>query len=509
MRLTLPRLLFLLLVTQYYLKKGNAQNVKRNMLGSHSFKSPFSANDLRNGWNLNFSTTSTSEYLVLIPNVYNRRGLLFHEKPILSNNIQIEFNFHINQEIKREAINEKYYKDSDVEMATYKTDTPEKKKFNGFALWLLEKEFVSIKLSEERVFEEKDFIFYGYKKDFYGIGIFFQLFKGELIVSALSNNGNVKANLNNAYSKSHNINLINYNGLVTARINTGPNGISVHFYDYKKSTYVQSLTMNKKISRKNYIGFSAFNFNEDRNIAMNDRNKYVPTFVGLKQLAVYNNDKIEEANTGSDTNEKTVKENTRNATQNDAPLPTDDLENSVESLLNDIQINSSIGSGNSNDPQNTQTETLKNLIRILHKFLINQSTNEKKLLQHINVIQQKLNNMQIELKDFKKYFVSKNEEPHNLQKLFTSELSGLKNLFHSHTQSHKKNIEDISKRLSQKLDENQDLKILAKKAEKIENIINKGNSATYLFYVLFTVLVITTLFLIYKKIRDVEKKHIL
>lgn len=509
MRLILSRLLFLLLVTHYYLKNGNAQNAKKNMLASHSFKSPFSANDLKNGWNLNFSTTSTSEYLVLIPNVYNRRGLLFHEKPILSNNIQIEFNFHLNQEIKREPINEKYYKDSDVELATYKTDTPEKKKFNGFALWLLEKEFVSTTLSEEHVFEEKDFIFYGYKKDFYGIGIFFQLLKGELLVSALSNNGNVKANLNNAYSKSHNFNLLNYNGLVTVRINTGPNGISVHFYDYKKSVYIQSLALNKKVSRKNYIGFSAFNFNEDRNIAVNDRNKYLPTFVGIKQIAVYNNDKIEETSTDSVTNEKEIKESTKHATRSDTTLPSNDLENSVETLLNDIHIESSIGSGNNNDPQNPQTETLKSLIRILHKFLINQSSNEKKLLQHINIIQQKLNNMQIELKDFKKYFVSKTEEPHNLQKLFTSELSGLKNLFHSHTQSHKKNIEDISKKLSQKLEDNPDLKILAKKAEKLENIINKGNSTTYLFYVLFTFLVITTLFLIYKKIRDVEKKHIL
>lgn len=493
---------------KYILQVGTSEEKKRNMLTKHSFFSPFSANDLKNGWNLQFSATSTSDYLVLIPSVYNRRGLLYHSKPILSNNMQVEFKFHIHNEIKKEAINEKYYKDSDVTEAIYKTDTPEKKKTNGFALWFLEKEFNVSKLSDDnKEFEESEFLFYGYKKDFHGIGIFFQLLKGELIVSALSNNGNVKASLNNAYSKSHNFNMLNHNDMITVRINTGPNGMSVHFYDYKKSLYIQSLTVSKKIPRKNYIGLSAFNFNENKNIAVNDRNKYVPTFVGIKNLTIYNNDKIEDdeqakINTNND-------ENTRDSVKTDSPLSANDLSSSVESILKDIRISSSNDSDSNIDLQTTQAEILKNLVKLLQRFIILQSNNDQKLLQHINLVQQKLNNMQIEIKDFKKYFASKTEEPQNLQKMFTTELSGLKSLFQSHTQHNKKNIEDISNRLSKKLDDNEDLKKLAQKAEKLESIINQGNSATYLFYLAFTALVITTFLLVYKKIKDVEKKHIL
>ncbi|CRG93293.1 parasite-infected erythrocyte surface protein, putative [Plasmodium gallinaceum] len=485
-------LYILIVVVSIFLKRCINETRNTNYLPLHSFKSPFTINDLNNGWILDYSTTSTNEYLVLIPNVYNRRGLLYHDKPIISDSLFIEFSFYIRKKYYKESLDDKYYQKNDTKPIDYKTNIEEENKTNGFGLWILENEF-SIKNAnnENNELDENEFILYGLKKRFNGIGIFFQLKGNELIVSGFVNNGSNDISVNESVVKSHNFNSLHFNGLITVRVSLQNNEISVSFLDSKNSEFQQSISIKNQISKKNYIGFSAFNFKEDENIPLTNVNKYEPTFVGIKELRIFTNYLNEE-------NERNEDELLNDKNKND--ISANDLNSSVNDILKELSPH---------QDQINHTEALKTLTKIFQKFMVYQINYEKKLLQNIDTMKDKIQIMQSELKLIKKSCINKSEDPKHFQKIFTTELSGLKNLFHSHTQHHRKNIEDITNKLTKKIDNNQELKMLAEKAEKLENIINKGNSTTYIFSIGFAGLIITTLILIYKKIRDVEKKHIL
>ncbi|CRH03107.1 parasite-infected erythrocyte surface protein, putative [Plasmodium relictum] len=481
----------LIVIVSIFLKRCINEGRSTSYLPLHSFKSPFTVNDLNNGWILNYSATSTNEYLVLIPNVYNRRGLFYHDKPILSDSLQIEFTFYMHKKQYKESLDDKYYQNDDIKQINYKTNIEEKNKINAFGLWILENEF-SIKTSNENnELDEDEFILYGFKKGFNGVGIFFELKSNELIVSGLLNNGNNDINVNNSVVKNHNFDSLVFNNLITVKVVLHKNEINVSFFDAKRSEYIQSIFMKKQISKKNYIGFSAFNFKEDENIPLSNINKYEPTFVGIKEVSIFNNYTNEEDETNYDdsSNIKNIKD-----------ISTNELNNSANDILKELSPHKD---------QINQTEALKSLTKLFQKFMVYQINYEKKLLHSIDIMKERIQIMQSELKLIKKNCTNKSDDPKHIQKIFTTELSGLKNLFHSHTQHHKKNIEDITNKLTKKIDNNQELKMLAEKAEKLENIINKGNSTTYIFSIGFAGLIITTLILIYKKIRDVEKKHIL
>ncbi|GAB64630.1 hypothetical protein PCYB_022000 [Plasmodium cynomolgi strain B] len=219
---------------------------------AHSFNSPFTVNDLSNGWVLNYSTASTNKYLVLIPNVYNRRGFLYHSKPILSDTLNIEFSFHIRKEFYKEHIDDSYYKSNQVKEITYKNSTEEKNKINGFAFWLLPNEFSlpNVNKEGEVLLEEDQYGLYGFKKDFNGIGVGFQLRGNDLVLSGLINNGKKNLNLKENVTKSYSLNLLSIEDLIYVKITTQKNEMRVYLYNASNNSYIHSLTELKLLAEK-------------------------------------------------------------------------------------------------------------------------------------------------------------------------------------------------------------------------------------------------------------------
>ncbi|VUZ93340.1 parasite-infected erythrocyte surface protein, putative [Plasmodium vivax] len=464
---------------------------------AHSFNSPFTVNDLNNGWVINYSTASTNKYLVLIPNVYNRRGFLYHSKPLLSDTLNIEFSFHIKKQLYREHIDERYYKTNQVKETVYKTATEEKNKINGFAFWLLPNEFSlqNVNAEGENQLEEDQFGLYGFKKDFNGIGVGFQLRANDFVLSGLINNGKKNRNVKENVTKSYNLSLLSMDELVYVKITTQKNEMRVYLFNASNNSYIHSLTVKKQIPRENYIGFSAFNYKENELLPDTHAEKYVPTFVGITHVSISSSDIFPDGQQG----EYSGKE-------------ADSMDESEEQHLGNDP--SDVLSGQDSSHPNyhgyhNQAEALNSLNATLQQFMSYQISSEKKILQSLNTLQESIQYLHAELKQVKKNVVTKSEDPKHFQKIFTTELSGLKSLFHSHAQHSKKNMEDITDRLTKRINENQELKLLAEKAQKLETIISKGNSTSYHFSFAFAALIILTLILIYKKIRDVEKKHIL
>ncbi|CDU16120.1 parasite-infected erythrocyte surface protein [Plasmodium yoelii] len=482
--------------------ENESPNKNENFISPiHSFKSPFQVEGLNNGWVLDYSAASTNKYLVLIPNVYNRRGLLYNSNPIKSDVFDINFSFNIYKKYYKESIDSNYYKNESGKHITYNVKIDEKDKTNGFAFWILENQ-LSVKspgVSEEQIIiDEEDVILYGYKKIFNGICIYFQLRDNDLSVYALINNGNKSISLNNNSAKNYNLSLLQNNGLISVKIVAQKNDIRIYLFNLKTSTYIHSLTIKKNLPKENYIGFSSFNFNEDTSISITNVNKYLPTFVGITDFHVYTNYMVKE-NEQKIIYENDDPENLNVKTKNDEEINYNELNGN--NLMNEILSSQNIN-------LSSQEEMLKTMLKIIQDFISYQVNNDKKVLQNISFLKENIHNMQDEIKQIRKNITNKSD-PKNLQKIFTSELSGLKNLFHSHAQHHKKNIEDITNRLTSKIDNNQELKILAQKAQKLEHIINKGNNTSYFFSIAFAALIVITLIMIYKKIRDVEKKHIL
>lgn len=472
-------------------RSTNSRNNDMYVSPVHSFNSPFTVDDLSKGWILNYSTASTNKYLVLIPNVYNRRGFLYHRKPILSDTINIEFSFHIRKQVYKEHIDESYYKNEQVKEAIYKNSTEEKDKINGFAFWLLPNEFSfpSVNSHEGVQLEEGEFGLYGYKNNFNGIGVGFQLRGNDLAISGFINNGKKNINMKENTTKSYNLSLLTMDDLIYVKLTTQKNEMRVYLFNARNNSYIHSLTVKKQIPKENYIGFSAFNYKENEQMTNTNVEKYVPTFVGITHVSISSSDLFSDTEQGEYSGHETdsvvgnVEENIKNH-------PSDSLNGMDYSHFN-------------------QVEALKSLTDTLNKFMSYQKSSEKKIQQSLNMLHESLLFLQAEIKQVKKNVVSKAEDPKHFQKIFTTELSGLKSLFHSHAQHSKKNIEDITDRLTKRINENQELKLLAEKAQKLETIINKGNNTSYIFSFAFAVLIILTLILIYKKIRDVEKKHIL
>ncbi|KAI4840951.1 parasite-infected erythrocyte surface protein [Plasmodium brasilianum] len=466
----------------------------------HSFKAPLTVNDLNKGWMLDYSTASTNQYIVLVPNVYNRRGIFYNTKAIFSDSITVTFSFCMYKKYYKESIDKKYYKEQkDVKSIVYRTNIDEKNKENGFAFWLLHNPFTVQNGSVDNIIlEEEEFGLYGYKKAFNGVGIFFKLNGNELILSGLGNYGKRNINLNDLVRRSYHINAVTYNDIINVKITTQKNEVGVFIYYPKNENYIHSFTLKKQIPKENYIAFSAYNFKEDEKIAITNANKYQPTYVGISEVQVSAKDNIileEEYET------KTKEYINEESSKVKNELSSNDVNNSVNELLNELTHNKD---------QTTQVEVLKSLIKIIQKCLLFHINNEKRLSYNFDILNENIIYIQDELKQIKKNISHKSEDPKYYQKIFSTELSSLKNLFHSHAQYQKKNIEDITDRLTKKIDNSQELKLLAEKAQTLEKIINKRNSSTsYLFALAFAALIVITLCMIYKKIRDVEKKHIL
>ncbi|EUD65313.1 hypothetical protein C922_04256 [Plasmodium inui San Antonio 1] len=460
---------------------------------AHSFNSPFTVNDLNNGWVLNYSTASTNKYLVLIPNVYNRRGFLYHSKPIPSDTLNVEFSFHIKKQFYKEHIDDSYYKKNQVKETDYKISTEEKNKINGFAFWLLPNEFSLHSVNTEGgvPLEEDQYGLYGFKEDFNGIGVGFQLRGNDLVLSGLINNGKRKLNVKDNTTKSYRLSLLSMDELIYVKITTRKNEMRVYLFNGRNNSYIHSLTVKKQIPKENYLGFSAFNYKENEQLTNTNAEKYVPTFVGITHVSISFSDIFPEAEQG----------------QQYSGEETDSMDGNAEEHLWNSSIDNTLNGLDSSHL--SQAEVLKSLAATLQKFMSYQKSSEKKILQSLNMLQESVQFLHADLKQVKKNLVNKSEDPKHFQKIFTTELSGLKSLFHSHAQHSRKNIEDITDRLTKRINENQELKLLAEKAQKLETIISKGNSTSYLFAFSFAVLIILTLILIYKKIRDVEKKHIL
>ncbi|GAW79135.1 hypothetical protein, conserved [Plasmodium gonderi] len=471
------------------------------MSSVHSFKSPFTVNDLEKGWVLNYSTASTNKYLVLIPNVYNRRGFLHHSKPIASDNLSIEFTFHIRRKYYKENIDASYYQKDRAKEITYKSTIDEKNKINGFAFWLMTNDFSITKISNEEdiQLDEEEFGLFGYKKSFNGIGVGFQLRGNDLLVSGIINNGEKVININEYITKRHNLHMLSVNELINVKITTQKNEMRIYLYNAKNNTYIQSLTVKKQIPKENYIGFSAFNYKENEKISNTNPEKYIPTFVGITQVTISSSDfssNNESSNYSFSNNDIIDYEKELNNNM----IESDDFNNSTNDTINEVNLNLK---------QSNKIQGEAYITAMLQKLMAYQINNERKILQNINMLKESVQFLHTELKQMKKYMMNKAEDPKYFQKVFTTELSGLKSLFHSHAQHHKKNIEDITDKLTKRINENQELKFLAEKAQKLETIISKGNNTSYIFSLSFALLIILTLILIYKKIRDVEKKHIL
>ncbi|SOV10195.1 parasite-infected erythrocyte surface protein [Plasmodium sp. gorilla clade G2] len=535
------RLLFYLYMTIWCLfidkcknsetKNNNYNDYYNNYLSKiHSFKSPFNVENLENGWNIDYSSVSSNKHVVLIPNIYNRRGVLYNKNPIKSDNFIIEFNFFIERKYYKENIDQKYYKDEnkDVHEIVYKTKSDEKLntsnktnnknqkeiKRNGFALWLLKDEFIIKEANSDvnLVLEEEEYNIFGYKNVFNGIGILFQLKNNSnnnnnhnknnsdiLNVSMIVNNGNESINPDDSnIFKNIPIDMIMINNLIHTKIMCNKKEITIAFYYPKSNNYINTLIMKKDIAKENYIAFTSFNYKEDDNKQYNqNKNVYVPTFVGIKQILTFNlNNNINGINDINDIND--INNNNINYNKD---ISANDINTSVNEILNDMNPQ--------NNNINQTIDVLKSITTLLQKFMTYQINSEKKLLQNIDILNERLQYVQSELKVIKKNLINQTEDPKNLQKIFSTELTGLKNLFHTHTQHHKKNMEDITNKLTKKIEKNNELKLLTEKAHKLEQIINKGNSSVYILCLVFALLIIFTLILIYKKIRDVEKKHIL
>ncbi|KJP89216.1 hypothetical protein AK88_01094 [Plasmodium fragile] len=458
----------------------------------HSFHAPFTVKDLNKGWVLNYSTASTNKYLVLIPNVYNRRGFLHHSKPILSDTLNIEFSFHIKNKYYKEPIDQRYYKSNQLKETIYNISTEEQNKINGFAFWLLPNEFsLPSVVNDEGVMqlEEDQFGLYGYKKDFNGIGVGFQLRGNNLVLSGLINNGQKKVHVKENTTKSYNLSVLSMDKLVYVKITTHKNEMRVYLFNGSNNSYIHCLTVKKQIPNENYIGFSAFNYNENEQLPNTNEEKYVPTFVGITHVSISSNNVV--------TDEEQAEYSGQEEDLMDA--------NVEEDIRNDSSDTSNVLNSN----HLSKEERAHSLTDTLQNFISNRKSTEQKILQSLNVLHENLLLVQAELKQVKKNMVSKSEDPKHFHKLFSTELSDLKSLFHSHAQHSKQNMEDITDRLTKRINENQELKLLAHKAQQLETIISKGNSTSYFFSFAFAVLIILTLMLIYKKIRDVEKKHIL
>eukprot|EP00922_Rhytidocystis_sp_ex-Travisia-forbesii_P044705 GHVS01066630.1.p1 GENE.GHVS01066630.1~~GHVS01066630.1.p1 ORF type:complete len:567 (+),score=90.66 GHVS01066630.1:82-1782(+) len=449
-----------------------AYSVDKVLMPGHSWESPLTYDNSLADWELAYGSVPAKRHVIITPAVSNRRGLLFNKYPMKTANFELQFQF-----------------EARGDDATSNSE--------GFAFWYVHEDVAKTKPTSPA--EEQLWNLFGYRNTFRGLGVFFS-FKdrnGKInpSISGMINDGTrtVTTSIDIPTSTGVYFKFRNSSTAISFKLTAGPKGVIGEMRSSPTSNWVTCFHFQgTPVAEGGFVGFTGFTGSDE----MVPPQAVKPTgdLVTILNFSIYN---LDLSQPGEDNN-WTVK----------------------ETMGHDVNVGDILRDHSHHKDQHEQTEALKQLTRMLYKHMSEQSPREQSMTRTMNSLMSLVQKLSTDVREMKKELqivtgLNHTDVMHSMK----SELSGLKNLFHRHSQHHASSLQSLTSKFDtigsntrsspESTSHVKEIRELSARAQSLEKTINiQSNTTSWLAVGILGVLVGFGLF-VWKRFRDMEKKHYL
>ncbi|KAL7068578.1 legume-like lectin family protein [Cryptosporidium serpentis] len=438
------------------------EKVERIEMMRHSFESPLTLDTTLAEWDLAMATVPVKKSVVLVPGVAARTGQFWHKSPIKTPHFEITFTFEV---IKSED------KSSQAE---------------GFALWFVEEAYGTIypKTNDDLL----NWNLLGYKNNPKGIGVLFAFLdrnnKRNPSISLLLSDGTKSFSFVSDIPTSMGVyyNFCNSKEPISFRLYVSPvDGIIGQVRSSPTSRWIDcfkagSKSIPQNLSQGGYIGFSAYSGIERND---SDAQSKSADRISIFGVHVYNYDLSKAGEELDDTFKSSGASSSSGS-------------HSVEitDLLRDVHVKG----------DKDVAEALKAFSQILYKHITEATPREQAIHRTLNTVLTQTQKLIIDIKEIQRqinyHFGSNHSEALSTVK---SELVGLKTLFDRHSKYQTSTLIELEDSLKSKTDA----------TAEVHKAIQSHYSTSSIISFLLIFIIISFGLIVWKKVKDIEKKHLL
>eukprot|EP00922_Rhytidocystis_sp_ex-Travisia-forbesii_P044700 GHVS01066625.1.p1 GENE.GHVS01066625.1~~GHVS01066625.1.p1 ORF type:complete len:579 (+),score=78.97 GHVS01066625.1:271-2007(+) len=452
--------------------------VDKVLMPGHSWESPLNYNNGLQDWELAYSTVPGAAHVVVAPAVSNRRGFMFNKYPMKTANFELQFQFEL----------------SGLD-ATSGTE--------GFAFWYVYEDVAKVKPATPE--EEQLWNLFGYRNNFKGLGVFFackdRSGKINPSISGMIGDGtrSITTTADIPTSTGVYYKFRNAGTSISFKLTAGPKGVLGEMRSSPTSNWVTCFHFQgTPLAEGGYVGFTGYTGSDAMLPAGGpERPQPVKPTGDLIKVLNFNMYNLDLSQPGEDNN-WTIK----------------------ETMGQDINVGDILRDHSHHKDQHEQTEALKQLTRMLYKHMSEQSPREQSMTRTMNSLMSLVQKLSTDVREMKKEMQMATGLNHtDVMHSMKSELSGLKNLFHRHSQHHANSLQSLTSKFDtigsqsrtgqETTSHVKEIRELSARAQSLEKTINiQSNTTSWLAVGILGVLVGFGLF-VWKRFRDMEKKHYL
>ncbi|KAJ1604887.1 ERGIC-53-like mannose binding lectin [Cryptosporidium canis] len=430
------------------------QKVDRIVMMRHSFESPLTLDTTLSEWDLAMATIPVKKSVVLVPGVKNRTGQFWNKSPLNTSHFEISFTFEV------------------VGVPNNPQDG------EGFAFWFVSEAYGSVYPKSNEDLESWNLL--GYKNNPKGLGVVFSFLDRNnkknpsisLLVSegekTFSSHTDIPTHLGVYY------NFVNPDGPVTFKLHVSPeSGVLGQIRTSPTSKWIDCFKLDahsipSSIKKGGFIGFSSYTGPEVANHPKTaDR-------ISIISLNVHN---LDLNRAGEELPDALKHESSSEQVE-------------VTDLLRDTHVHG----------DKDVAEALKAFSQILYKHITEATPREQAIHRTLNSLLTQVQKLTTEVKEMQRILLANSGTNHS-ETLNTvqTELVGLRTLFDRHSKHQTNTLIGLEDTLKSKEDV----------ASQVHKAIKSQSSTTSIVSIVLIVIILVFGLVVWKKVKDIEKKHLL
>lgn len=492
-------------------------------LPRHSWAAPLDFESIQGDWDIAMATVPAERYLVLTPAVANRTGQFWHRQPLKTTNFEVQFGFGVYGDDKAyvdfaKANARRQTAQSPQDAAGSSAGPVLIGKPEGFAFWYVYDEYA--KVFPKSPEEEKDWTLMGYKNRPRGLGVFFKMFDryGQLrpSISVFYNEHGTRA-----LDPLREIPLpagvfYRYRNLpepAVFKLAAGPAGVVGEIRTSSRGPWLTCFHLKDvRLNPGGFIGFTAYNGPEAASLLPTAGRDEKPGG-GIADLVVLYFVKLWNL---------------------DLSVRGED-DAAVAQELSDVPVDDMLKFHSFHKDDKALADALKQLTRMMYKHIAEQTPREQAMQRTINSLLGQVTRLSTELRDMKKDILTHLQKAtpgagskvggsgdakagagteHALHTVRT-ELHGLKNLLAQHSQIHRDSLHTLQQKVEAARATGSagavapELRELANRARELEATIAAKEHFSFFMTVGMILVLLAFAVFVWKRFRDMEKKHLL
>ncbi|KAH7648195.1 ERGIC3-like mannose binding lectin that is a type I membrane [Cryptosporidium bovis] len=434
------------------------QKIDKITMVRHSFESPLTLDTTLAEWDLAMATIPVKKSVVLVPGVKNRTGQFWNKGSLNTSHFEIYLTFEVisvSPDVKQEG--------------------------EGFAMWFVSESYGSIYPKSSEDLENWNLL--GYKNNPKGIGVLFSFLdrnnKKNPSISLLLSDGNKVFSPHTDVPTHVGVyfNFVNLEEPLTFRLYVSPeSGITGQIRTTPTSKWIDcfkadSAGIPESIKNGGFIGFTSYTGPES-----NDQSFKAADRISIINLNVYNLD-LNRAG-----------EEVADSLKYESGYNKDHVE--VTDLLRETHVHG----------DKDVSEALKAFSQILYKHITEATPREQAIHRTLNTLLSQVQKLSNEVKEMQRILTIHTGTNHSETLNFVqTEIVGLKTLFDRHSKHHTNSLMELEGTIKNKEDV----------ATQVHNSIKSQYSTASVVSIALIIIILVFGLIVWKKVRDIEKKHLL